>query len=116
VLDVSIEKLALSEMANARERLYRELETASANVRRLQALVRSHQIEFGEYASKLEAAGRIDEAQVLTRQAACWAAGSMPTCAPSIDDIQSALRRKHPHHVVTDASRQSVTGATADFR
>jgi hypothetical protein len=87
VLDASIEKLALQAMVDARERIYSELETASLRVRSLTAQVRAASIFLREHS---EACKDPDVAARLMDQVNRWAAGSMPSTAASIDDIQAS--------------------------
>jgi hypothetical protein len=90
LLDVAIERRALSELAARREALYRELETASLRVRTLTAQIRGASIFLREHSEKC---GDPDVAQRLMAQIERWLAGSLPTCTPSVDDIQSARRQ-----------------------
>jgi hypothetical protein len=87
LLDASIEKQALFEMACDRERLWRELETASLRVRVLQAQVHACRICFRE---RSEGCGDPDMAARLMSHVERWGAGSMPTCTASPTDIQEA--------------------------
>jgi hypothetical protein len=85
LLDKEIEKFAITAMCVEREKLFEELTLASLRVRTLTAQIHAARICLRETA---EACKDPDVAARLMDQVNRWAAGSMPTCQPSIDDIQ----------------------------
>jgi hypothetical protein len=89
LLDVAIERLAVNALIAGRERLSRDLEIASANVRRLQAQVHAARIVLRE---RSEACKDPDEAKRLLAQVERWSASSLPTCVASPEEIQASRR------------------------
>lgn len=89
LLDKEIDRLAVDALIAGRERLYRELEIASANVRRLQAQVHAARIVLRE---RSESCGDSDEAKRLLAQVERWSASSLPTCVASPEEIQASRR------------------------
>jgi hypothetical protein len=90
LLDVEIERRALSELAARREALYTELEAASIRVRNLQAAIHAHRICLREFA---EQSTRFDDVPVMLAQCDRWSAGSLPPCTATPEDIQTARRQ-----------------------
>jgi hypothetical protein len=89
LLDKEVERLALSAMASERERLFNELSAACLRVRVLTAQIRAHSVCLREHSEK---SADPDDAKTMMAQVLRWSAGSMPSTAPSIDDIQAARR------------------------
>ena len=89
VLDASIEKLALAQMAAEREKLFEELTLASLRVRSLTAQIHGCRIFLREHS---EQCADPDDARKLMAQVERWSASSMPTCAASPEEIQAARR------------------------
>jgi hypothetical protein len=87
LLDKEIERLAVDALIAGRDRLSRELEVASANVRRLQAQVHAARIVLRE---RSESCGDPDEAKRLMQHVERMMACSLPTCAASPGDISAA--------------------------
>jgi hypothetical protein len=90
VLDQSIERLALSEMAARREALYTELEAASIRVRNLQAAIHAHRICLRDHAERCT---RVDDVAVMLAQCDRWSASSLPPTTATPGDIQTARRQ-----------------------
>jgi hypothetical protein len=89
LLDREIERLAVDALIAGRERLSRELEVASANVRKLQAQCHAARIVLRE---RSEQCGDPDEAKRLMAHVERMSASSLPTATASPEEIQSARR------------------------
>jgi hypothetical protein len=89
LLDVAIERLAVDALIAGRDRLSRELETASANVRRLQAQCHAARIVLRE---RSESCGDPDEAKRLMQHVERMMACSLPTTTASPEEIQASRR------------------------
>jgi hypothetical protein len=89
LLDREIERLAVDALIAGRDRLARELETASANVRRLQAQVHAARIVLRE---RSEQCSDPDEAKRLMQHVERMSASSLPTAMASPEEIQASRR------------------------
>jgi hypothetical protein len=90
LLDVEIERRALSVMAARREALYIELEAASIRVRNLQAAVHAHRICLREFA---ETCTRPDDAKVMLALCDRWGMSSLPPTTATPGDVQEGRRQ-----------------------
>jgi hypothetical protein len=90
LLDVEIERRALSELAARREKLFDELTAASIRVRNLQAAIHAHRICLRDHAERCT---RFDDVPVMLAQCDRWSAGSLPPCTATPEDIQTARRQ-----------------------
>jgi hypothetical protein len=90
LLDVEIERRALSELAARREKLFDELTAASIRVRNLQAAIHAHRICLRDHAERCT---RVDDVAVMLGQCDRWSAGSLPCSTATPGDIQTARRQ-----------------------
>jgi hypothetical protein len=90
LLDVEIERRALSELAARREALYDELAAASIRVRNLQAAVHAHRICLREFAERCT---RVDDVPVMLALCDRWGMSSLPPTTATPTDIQEARRQ-----------------------